>query len=238
MPKLLAIVNTAGRGLGRFQPWLSANGITTDVVDGADGLPDTLACYNGLILLGGGFMPTDDAAAEWLPDERRLAAEAIALDLPTLGICLGAQVLAHVAGGTVEANSGTPERGSTRLTRTDQSPPDALFGHVPITFTAIENHRDAITALPAGAVLLATSADCENQAFRLGNNVWGVQFHPEVGADVVDRWSVAEVAEDGFDHPTLKRTADANENDSARACRLLADRFAAAVRSTHRPAVV
>ena len=233
-PRLLAVVNTAGRGLGRFEPWLAASGITMHIVDGVSGLPNTLDGYHGLILLGGGFMPTDDEIAGWLPDERRLAEEAIATGIPTLGICLGAQIIAHVAGGTVEADSGTPERGSTPLTQTDAGARDALFADVPPSFTAIENHRDAITALPPGAVLLASSAHCVNQAFRLGDHIWGVQFHPEVGADVTARWSVEDAAADGFDHATLVRTADTNEDDSARVCRLLADGFAASILHTHR----
>ncbi|WP_202045235.1 MULTISPECIES: glutamine amidotransferase-related protein [unclassified Microbacterium] len=73
--------------------------MTVEAVVGAQQeLPSSLEAYAGLVLLGGGLMPDDDDRAPWLAAERALAAEAIDRDLPTLGICLGGQLLAHVAG--------------------------------------------------------------------------------------------------------------------------------------------
>ncbi len=80
-------------------------------------LPTSLDGYAGLVMLGGGLMPDDDDRAPWLAAERALAAEAIARDLPTLGICLGGQLLAHVAGGEVAEKTGPIERGATPSVR-------------------------------------------------------------------------------------------------------------------------
>ncbi|HEY8719643.1 type 1 glutamine amidotransferase [Pengzhenrongella sp.] len=230
MPRLLVVENDPDSGLRRLHPWFEAEGLTVEVRPGLHGLPANLDGYAGLVLLGGGLMPDDDAAAPWLARERVLAREAIDADLPTLGICLGAQLLALVDAGDVRANHGSPERGSTALTCTPAAREDGLFGAVPESFHAIENHRDVIVALPPGATLLASSAACRNQAFRLGSRVWGVQFHPEVDAARLTRWDSAALAAGGFDSDALAATAAANEPDTQRACRELARAFAAQVR--------
>ena len=95
---VLVIVNSPTSGPRRLRRWLSEAGIEVIEKLGQDGLPETLDGVNGLVMLGGGFMPDDDSRAPWLAQERELAREAILRDLPTLGICLGAQILTHVAG--------------------------------------------------------------------------------------------------------------------------------------------
>ena len=101
-PRVLVIVNSASSGPRRLGTWLREKAIDVDEVVGAEQpLPASLDGYAGLVMLGGGLMPDDDDRAPWLAAERALAAEAIDRDLPTLGICLGGQLLAHVAGGEV-----------------------------------------------------------------------------------------------------------------------------------------
>ncbi|MFC5931572.1 type 1 glutamine amidotransferase [Cryobacterium melibiosiphilum] len=234
MSRILVVQNAPATGLGRFEGWLNENNVATDVVHGSVGLPASLDGFDGLLLLGGGFMPSDDAHAAWLPAERALAAEALGRGLPTLGICLGAQVLALVAGGTVAADHGAPERGATRITLTETAAHDAVFQHAPASFHAIQNHRDAVTALPPGAVLLASSERCPIQAFRVGDRAWGVQFHPEIAASRVSTWQADAVAADGFVLATLIARADSEEPNSLQVCRGLADNFAAVVRETAR----
>lgn len=227
---VLAILNHPDSGLGRFGDWLTDAGLEVDLRAGKDGVPDSLDGLDGLIMLGGGFMPDDDETGPWLPDERALATQAIDADLPTLGICLGGQLLALVAGGEVRADFGEIERGATCISLTEAAADDAVFGALPQTFDAIENHRDRITALPPEAVHLAYSQACDNQAFRLGERVWGLQFHPEASAANVARWNTDKVTADGFDHAELVQRAEHAEPDSAVACRRLADAFAAVVR--------
>lgn len=227
--RVLAILNHPDSGLGRYRDWLADAGVEVTLQPGAEGLPADLDGVDGLVMLGGGLMPDDDEKAPWLPQERRLTAAALEDRVPVLGICLGGQLLAMVGGGQVRADHGVVERGATQIHRTDAADGDGLLGGLPARFYAIENHRDAITALPSQAVHLAYSDDCPHQAFRLGPVAWGLQFHPEASAENVARWDREKVHDDGFDHDELIRFARSVEPQSARACRAIAEAFAAAV---------
>ncbi|WP_022882755.1 type 1 glutamine amidotransferase [Gryllotalpicola ginsengisoli] len=231
-PAVLVVQNSATSGLRRFETWWRQSGLRLDVRQGADGLPGTPDGYDGLVLLGGGLLPSDDERAPWLPAERALTAAALERGLPTLGICLGGQLLAEVAGGRVTARHGRPERGSTTIGLTDAASDDPLFAGLPRTVRMIENHEDSITALPAGAVLLASSRDHPHQAFRVGEHAWGLQFHPEVAAAELARWNAAELAAGGLDLDRLRREADAAEPRAASVARALADGFARVVAAT------
>lgn len=226
------VQNSADSGLGRFAEWWLTDGLRLQIVRAYEG--DVIGSMDGfaaLVMLGGGLLPDEDERGPWLAAERAAAVEALHAGLPTFGICLCAQLLAHVRGGQVQGRHGTPEFGSTALTRRPESAGDALFDEVPSAFHAIEHHVDAITALPPDAVLLASSQACPVQAFRLGTRAWGVQFHPEVGADRVAGWAPESVREAGFDADEVVATARAHEAASADVCRGIATRFADLVRS-------
>jgi GMP synthase-like glutamine amidotransferase len=231
-PRVLVVQNSDGSGVRRFGAWWHADGLELELRRGADGLPATLAGFDGLVLLGGAFLPSDDARAPWLPRERALAAEALEAGIPTLGICLGGQLLAEVAGGEVRGRHGRPERGSTAICVTDASAGDPLLEGVPRRISMLENHRDSITALPAGAVLLASSVDHPNQAFRLGASAWGLQFHPEVAAADLVRWKQEDfAAEEGVDLQAVRALAEAAEPLAASVARTIATNFAAVTRA-------
>ena len=229
-PHVLAILNDPDSSLGRYAGWLTEAGLEVTVRPGPEGLPQDLSGYAGLVMLGAGLMPDDDVQAPWLPDERRLAGAALEQEVPVLGICLGGQLLAMVGGGQVRTNYGPIERGATQIHLTPAAEGDDLFGVCPSAFYAIENHRDAITALPPEAVHLAYSTQCPNQAFRLGPAAWGLQFHPEASAENVARWDQAKVRADGFEPDDLLQFARSVEPESARVCRTVAEGFAHAVR--------
>ncbi|HLS15346.1 MAG TPA: type 1 glutamine amidotransferase [Beutenbergiaceae bacterium] len=228
-PRVLVIRNDPRSTLGRYQQWLQESGLEPVLHPGEDGLPSSLAGFHALIMLGGGLMPDDDEKAPWLPDERALVTQAIDEQVPILGICLGAQVLALVAGGQVRANYGTIERGATRMELRAEAGQDSLFAGVPQVFHAIQNHRDTITALPPQAVHLATNQACPFQSFRVGPVAWGVQFHPEASSVNVTRWSHEGIRADGFDPADLIAQAEAVEAQSQLACRTIADNFAQVV---------
>uniref|UniRef100_UPI0028AF1510 type 1 glutamine amidotransferase n=1 Tax=Microbacterium sp. TaxID=51671 RepID=UPI0028AF1510 len=203
-PRVLVIVNSASSGPRRLGTWLREKAIDVDEIVGAEQpLPTSLDGYAGLVMLGGGLMPDDDDRAPWLAAERALAAEAVARDLPTLGICLGGQLLAHVAGGEVAEKTGPIERGATPIRPTAAGRTDAVFAALGDEAPMIENHQDMITRLPPAAVLLASSAAVENQAFRLGARVRGVQFHPEASAADLARWDDAALRGEGRSLPAL-----------------------------------
>ena len=118
-----------------------------------------------------------------LAAEREWLAEALRLDKPVLGVCLGAQLLARALGAEVRPGA-MPEIGFAPVTVRDSL--DPLLGALAPETTALHWHGD-IFDLPEDATLLASSERTQHQAFRRGN-AWGVLFHPEADAALVDRW--------------------------------------------------
>lgn len=230
-PQILVVRNAERSGIARLRPWWEEMGLRVEEIPGEE-TPESPDGYDAVVLLGGGFLPDDDERAPWLPAERELARRAVADGVPLLGICLGAQVLAAAGGGVVRGSHGRPERGSCRVSLRGEAVTDVLFAGLPTEFRVIQNHRDQITGLPLDAVHLAESAACPMQAFRVGDRAWGVQFHPEAGADRLDRWDEAALADDGLDLRALRAEADEAEAESARNARRLAANFADLVHHT------
>ncbi|MBP0457877.1 type 1 glutamine amidotransferase [Streptomyces montanisoli] len=228
MAKALVVQHGPGSGPGRWAGWLAEGGLALDVVAAYEGdpLPASLD-HQALIVLGGGYLPDDDARAPWLAPTRALVREALDRDIPLFGICLGGQMLAQVAGGAVRGEYGEPEFGSTPLTLRPEAADDPLFAGLPARPSAIENHVDRITELPPGARWLALSEHCPYQAFRLGSRAWGVQFHPEAEADRIQGWSTERLGRYGRDRAELHAAAVRNEAAESAVWRQVAARFAA-----------
>jgi GMP synthase-like glutamine amidotransferase len=232
-PTVMVVINSDGSGPRRLGEWLEDEGLQVRVEHGSRGLPERLDGVDGLIMLGGGLMPDDDEAAPWLPSERGLAAQAIDEDLPTLGIFLGGQLLAHVAGGSVAAKTGPVERGATMITPSSEGGEDPVISALGQGAPMIENHEDMITSIPPQAVLLASSEAITNQAFRLGRNVRGVQFHPETGAEHLAKWDDAAMREQGIDLAHLIDEAQEADAANTEAARGMVRAFADQVREAH-----
>ncbi|NNG39494.1 type 1 glutamine amidotransferase [Flexivirga sp. ID2601S] len=223
-PTLTLIRNDADSGPGRLLTWAAAAGVAVRQVraDQGEPVPADADGIDGLVLLGGGLLPDDDAKAPWLADERALVASALRHDVPVLGICLGGQLLAHVGGGRVEGDHGLPERGVTELTLRPEAAGDALLGELAMSratsgapVIAVESHRDQMTVLPEGAVWLASSARTPHQAFRLGERAWGLQWHPESSAERVAQWDRKTLREQGFDPDEVVRVAQERDEELA-----------------------
>ncbi|KAF3469849.1 type 1 glutamine amidotransferase [Streptomyces sp. Tu 3180] len=230
---MLVVQNTPAGGPGRVGAWLREAGLRLEVVRAYAGEPlPGLLDHRALVVLGGGFLPYDDDRAPWLPAVRRLTGQALREATPMLGICLGGQLLAHVAGGTVKGRHGEPEYGSTPVRLRADARGDALFGGLPAVTPVIERHVDAITELPAGAVWLADSERCPYQGFRLGECAWGLQFHPEVTAERIRGWDAGPLSAHGFDRDRLYERALADEPASTPAWRAFTHRFAREVLRT------
>ncbi|MGV9392031.1 type 1 glutamine amidotransferase [Streptomyces olivaceus] len=230
MSRVLVVQNHAGGGPGRFGAWLASEGVSLDVLHAYAGAPlPRRSAYDGVLVLGGGFLPDDDARAPWLAPTRALVADAVERGTPVFGICLGGQLLARVAGGTVRGEHGAPEFGSTPLSLRPEAGDDPLFRDLPGRVTAVEHHVDAVTALPPGAAWLMTSEGCPYQAFRVGERAWGVQFHPEAGADRVRSWDAERLRARGLDPVELADRAARDEPAAEAVWRRVARRFAAVV---------
>jgi GMP synthase-like glutamine amidotransferase len=227
--RVLAVRNDDDDPLGPVGDWLRDAGVEPVEVFGTEA-PDSLAGYAGLIVLGGGMGANDDAVAPWLPRVRALLRDAVRDEVPTLGICLGGQLLAVANGGTVQRNPGGPEFGAQLVAKRSAAASDPLFRPLPIAPDVIQWHFDAITRLPPGAIELASSPVCGNQAFRLGRLAWGVQFHIETTPAVVRRWAEKDAgALDGYDVEAMLRRSDAVHADIAETWQPFVAEFAAVV---------
>ncbi len=174
--------HVAFEGLGSMETWLEDRKAqvswTRFYENGA--LPATTE-FDLLIILGGPMSIHDEAIYPWLSAEKRFIGETIAADLPILGICLGAQLLAHVCGARVVP--GKQKEIGWFPVYAEVS--DADHFQFPRQIQAFHWHGETFD-LPPGATRLAHGAACENQAFQIGNQIIGLQFHLESTAFSID----------------------------------------------------
>lgn len=178
-----------------FGDWLAEAGVPLDVrrAYGPDPLPTHLDAHAGLLVLGGAMGANDDAVAPWLGGTKTLLREAVATEVPVLGICLGHQLLAVATGGRVDKNGAGRQCGLLPVGWTSEAAADPLFGPLvraggydqPV---AVQWNVDVVTALPPSAVALAHTSGGTVQAMRVAPAAWGIQSHPEAGAAVVGAW--------------------------------------------------
>lgn len=175
--------------LDRYAKVLSDAGLSFRVVRpfAEEPLPDLLE-EDGLIVLGGHMSANDDDDYPWLGAIRKLMQQALGMSRPTLGICLGAQLLSQTFGGIVVSGNRGLESGVVRVRMRPKARDDELFGTIPGPVLSGAMHGDMIRVLPPGAVWLGESEMYPHQAFRVGTCVWGVQFHPEVSFPSYRRW--------------------------------------------------
>lgn len=232
-PRVLVVEHQNDAGIGLIGERLTANGVRLDTVGPDTGreIPETLDGYDGLIVLGGSMGPTEDERAPWLPATRRLLADGVEGGVPTLGVCLGAQLLATATGGHVRSMPGGPEVGVHRVRfDADAVAGDPLFGPIGGTeLPAVQWHWLEADVLPETASVLASSGACRNQAFRIGERAWGVQFHPEALGDTARDWAddgKGDLDEIGLDGDAVVSTVRAAEGELRAAWEQVADRFA------------
>jgi GMP synthase (glutamine-hydrolysing) len=134
-----------------------------------------------LVVLGGPMNVYEEHIYPWLRDEKRFIAEVLAFDVPMLGICLGAQLMALVLGARVYAND-QPEIGWFPVFKSAAAGQTRLDDILPEQLDVLHWHGDTFE-LPRGAIQLASSKACEQQGFVLNNRAVGLQFHLETTAD-------------------------------------------------------
>lgn len=226
--KILVIEHEADAGLRLLGERFDELGIETEVVGPEAGVPvpETLDGYAGLIVLGGTMGPTDDLEAPWLPATRKLLVDAVDSELPTLGICLGSQLLATALGGNVRKIPTGPEVGVYSIDLNESGREDPLLGGLGAELPTVQWHWLEADRLPEGAEPLASTQRCANQAFRVGSHAWGLQFHPEALTDAAERWaSLDDLVPEGFDPDTVIQGVREAEPELRKTWRALADRF-------------
>lgn len=139
-----------------------------------------------LIILGGPMSVGDEDLFPFLRWEKTIIRAAIEDNVPMLGICLGAQLIASALGQSVYRGP-VKEFGWYPVSITPHGQVDSLLGYLPEKPIVFQWHGDGFD-LPAGALRLASSVDYENQAFRVGKKIYGLQFHLEVTPRMIERW--------------------------------------------------
>jgi GMP synthase-like glutamine amidotransferase len=187
----LVITHTESEDPGLIGRWLPEAGLGLDVVEPwrGDVLPATLEGREALVVMGGPQQAYDDDSAPWLRQTKDLIRSAVAQGIPTLGVCLGAQLLAEATGGQVKPGENGPELGAKLVGKRDAAGADPLFWDLPLSPVVVQWHWDAVTELPPDTTLLMSSTAYPHQAFRVGDRAWGIQFHIEADAAMVARWA-------------------------------------------------
>ena len=229
MPSVLVVQHEDDCPPVLFGEWLTEVGCTLHVCKPYAGerLPDVTA-YDGLLVLGGAQHAEDDTVAWFGPLKEQLRA-ARAAGTPTLGICLGHQLIAVALGGRVERNPQGKQLGLLDVGWTAAATYDDLVAPVATPRRGVHWNDDVVTRLPDDAMLLARAPQGEVQAARFGPRMWGVQLHPEVDAATLRPWAAddehAHLAA-GIDQETLLRSIALASEELTLAWRPLAQSFA------------
>jgi GMP synthase (glutamine-hydrolysing) len=178
------------------------------------GAPQPPASYDAVMIFGGSMHPDQDAEHGWLQREVAFLREALARDVPVVGVCLGAQMLARAAGAWV-GPAPEPEIGWFEIELTPEGRTDLVLGVLPPRTAAFQWHSYTFS-VPKHGSELARSTLC-TQAFRVGDRAWGLQFHAEVTLAMVTSWTTEEADElpvpgDAFLAETERRIAEWNEH--------------------------
>ena len=194
--RVLSVVHdpAATGGGGLFERVVVQRGDHLDrwVVAEGDAAPADPTRWDAVMVFGGAMHPDQDAEHPWLQGEVAFIERALAHGVPTIGVCLGAQLLARAAGAWV-GPAGSAEVGWFSVQVNDEGAADPVLGALPRRVDAFQWHYYTFE-LPEGAVELARS-EAVRQAFRFGERAWGSQFHAEVDRRMLDRWFVEGVSE-------------------------------------------
>jgi GMP synthase-like glutamine amidotransferase len=182
-------------GLGAFAAVLGRLGVAYDVLSTHEPLPAVVE-YDGTIVLGGS-LDIDHV----LPDARRWLGDSVRRGLPCFAVCLGAQLLADALGARIF--QGQPELGVHDIYLLDAARHDPLFADLPDRIKVFSFHEHSFDLAP-DAIPLAGSLHCAHHAFRFGVAAYGFQFHPEVRAEDLGRWSTV---------PGYRRLLTENDGD-------------------------
>ncbi|GGC52638.1 type 1 glutamine amidotransferase [Hoyosella rhizosphaerae] len=203
-----------------------------------DAVPSVGDVGDGLIVLGGYQSALSDDDFPWLPRVRALMVSCVDAEVPLLGVCLGAQLLAVACGGTIDIDAAPGlEAGVTDVHWSPDAITDPLFGRIarccnPLPVPSM--HFDAIGVLPDGAVLLGSSAQYTNQVFRVGQRAWGVQFHPEASFCTFRAWATDAAMQESMSPNRFLTEYKEREPHIAATAQMVGKSFAGVVLSSAR----
>jgi GMP synthase (glutamine-hydrolysing) len=188
MKKLLVLQHVPHELLGTLNPLLKKSGFRIRYVNFArhPDVQPSLDGYDGMVILGGPMSVNDEHNLPHLTTEIKLIEQALRRNLPVLGICLGAQLIAKTLGASVYPGQ-EKEIGWYDVSPTDHAEGDPLLTVLQKTEKIFQWHGETFE-IPRTGLHLAFSSLCANQAFRYGANVYGFQFHLEVDDPMIHRW--------------------------------------------------
>jgi GMP synthase-like glutamine amidotransferase len=187
MPNCLVVQHVAPESAFAVDHALLAAGVTIEIcrVFAGGGVPDDISEFDGLVVMGGPMSATSDEGFATRGAEIALLAQALEAGIPTLGVCLGAQLLAAAGGGSVYRDPKGPEIGWAPVHLGPACQDDPLFAGLPSSLTVLHWHGETLD-VPPGSQRLISNTAYANQAYRIGDMAWGVQFHLEVTTDAVE----------------------------------------------------
>lgn len=229
MRRALVIQHVPSEGLGIIGPALERGGYSPHFirVHENERVPKSAGGYAALIVLGGPMGVYEADKYPFIGHELGLIKSALKDQVPILGICLGSQLLARAAGAKVY-KGGEKEIGWYKVRLTDEGIGDRLFLGLPSEFTVFQWHGDTFD-VPAASANLAGSDLFPNQLIRVGRNAYGVQFHLEVTAAMIEEWITVNEdelkAQKGIDPERIKKESPGNLTALHSYCRSVIGRF-------------
>ena len=201
---------------GIFRNFMDEDGIGRDTVQLDEGEPiPGLEGYDALIVMGGPMDTWEEDAHPWLaPGKKVIGRWVKELGKPFLGICLGHQLLADSVGGGV-ARMAAPEVGICDVALTEEGRADPLFAELGPILGCLNWHEAEVSLLPADAVVLASNPACAVQALRVGDAAYGLQFHGELTAEMVQDWGKIPAYRETLERVLGKGPRERLERDAA-----------------------
>ncbi len=202
---ILVVKHVVSEDAGLIGDLLRERGCKASTVEleKGDSLPASLSPFNAVVFMGGPMGVYDEERYPFLIEEDKLIKEAVSNGIPFLGVCLGAQLLAKACGARVHS-AACSEIGYFDISITPEGKGDPIFSGVPPSIKVFQWHNDTFD-IPAGGVLLATAEECRNQAFKIGKNAYGLQFHIESTPEMVSLWLNEDLSNPD---PTIKERAE------------------------------
>ena len=178
--------------------------------------------FQGLIVLGGRESVTEDGEYPFMSPEQHLIRECIGAGIPVFGICLGSQLMAKALGGSVRRNA-VKEVGWVPLELTEKGKKDPVLSELD-GMSQMQWHEDTFE-LPPAAIHLAMSRDCRNQAYKVNNITYSVQFHPEIDRATIEQWLRESESLSEEDRQAIREETEANFDRWAKASQAMFDRY-------------